>query len=222
VTNNKWYSLLVTDFLRRNRYGELRSLMENPISQDSSLSVRYLTLPTRNTSTEIERTYSELKVVLLEKDCKIISEEPPKHILVRHGSLRGVSPRNAKKTVDYRIYSDNSGSRIVSQSSVSSDWAELTLWGNIAAGVVAAVFWWLASDIANFLVNGKSGYWTWMAGAFGYPNVQYAIFMVDITKALSVVLVGAVLLEILDVFIVCRKINTFAEETLDELIKKLT
>ncbi|HII85119.1 TPA: hypothetical protein HA273_00715 [Candidatus Bathyarchaeota archaeon] len=177
-------------------------------------------MPTRNTSTEIERTFSELKEVLLEKDCRIISEEPPNHILVRHGSLRGVSPRNAKKIIDYRVYSDNSGSRIVSQSSVSSDWAKLTLWGNIAAGVVAAVFWWIASDIANFLVDGKSGYWTWLAEAFGYPNTQYAFFMVNITKALSVVLVVAIFLEILDVFIVYRKINTFAEETLDELARR--
>ncbi|HIJ08894.1 TPA: hypothetical protein HA274_06135 [Candidatus Bathyarchaeota archaeon] len=44
--------------------------------------------------------------------------------------------------------------------------------------------------------------------------------MVNITKALSVVLVVAIFLEILDVFIVYRKINTFAEETLDELARR--
>jgi hypothetical protein len=177
-------------------------------------------LLTRNVSTEVEGTYSELKEVLLAKDCAIVSEEPPKHIIIRHGSLRGVSPRSAKKIVDYNICPHNPGSRIVSQSSVSSEWANLTLWGNIAAIAVAVVFWWLASDITILLEDGKSGYWTWLAGAFGYPNVQYTYFMVNITKALSVVLTVTVLLEILDVFIVYRKINTFAEETLDELTKK--
>ena len=179
-------------------------------------------MPARNVSTEVDSTYSELKGVLLGKNCKILSEEPPKHIIVRHGSLRGVSPRNAKKIVDYRICPHNSGSRIISDSTVSSDWANLTLWGNIAAIVVAAIFWWIASDITILLVDGKSGYWTWLAGAFGYPNVQYAFFMVNITKALSVVLVVTIVLEILDVFIVYRKINTFAEETLDELTLKQT
>jgi hypothetical protein len=176
---------------------------------------------TRDVVTEIESIYSELKGLLLQKDCKIVAEQPPKHILVSHGSLRGVSPRNAKKTVDFRICTHTSGSRIVTQSSVSFDWANLTLWGNVAAGVVAAIFWWIASDIANLLADGKSGYWAFLAGAFGYPNIQHAFFMVDLTRALSVVLVVAIILEILDVFIVYRKIDRFAEETLDELTNKL-
>jgi hypothetical protein len=176
-------------------------------------------LSTRNVSTEIKSSYSELKGILLDKGCKIISEESPTHIIVSHGSLRGVSPRNAKKVVDYRILPHNSGARIISQSSVSSDWANLTLWGNVAAAVVAMIFWWIASDITNLLVDGKSGYWTWLTGAFGYPNIQYAFFMVNITKALSVVLLVTIILEILDVFIVYRRINMFAEMTLDELTK---
>jgi hypothetical protein len=176
-------------------------------------------LSTRNFSTEVKSTYSELKEILLDKGCKIISEEPPMHIVVSHGSLRGVSPRNAKKVVDYRISPHNSGARIYCQSSVSADWANLTLWGNVAAAVVAAIFWWIASDITNLLVDGKYGYWTWLAGAFGYPNIQYAFFMVNITKALSVVLLVAIILEVLDVLIVYRRISTFAEMTLDELTK---
>jgi hypothetical protein len=192
----------------------------------NSISQRYFflcegtpILPERNVSTEVGSTYSELKGVLLGKRCELVSEEPPNHILVRQGSLSGVSPRNAKKLVDYRIYAHNSGSRIVSYSSVSSDWRNLTLWGNIVAGVFAAIFWWIASDIAIFLADGKTGFWTWLAGAFGYPNVQYAFFMVNVTKVLSVVLVVTILLEIVDVFIVYRKINTFAEETFDELTR---
>ena len=173
----------------------------------------------RNFSTEVKRTYSELKRILLDKGCKIISEESPTHIVVSHGSLRGVSPRSAKKVVDFRISPHNSGARIVSQSSVSSDWANLTLWGNVAAAVLAAIFWWIASDITNLLVDGTSGYWTWLAGAFGYPNIQYAFFMVNLTKALSVVLLVVIILEILDVFIVYRRISLFAETTLDELTK---
>ena len=179
-------------------------------------------MSTRNVDTEIKSTYSELKGILLDEGCKIISEESPTHIIVSHGSLRGVSPRNAKKVVDYRIYPHNSGARIFGQSSVSSDWAKLTLYGNVAAAIVAAIFWWIASDITNLLVNGTSGYWTWLAGASGFPNVQYAFIMVNIIKALSVVLVVTIILEILDVFIVYRRISTFAEITLDELTKKQT
>jgi hypothetical protein len=174
----------------------------------------------RSVGLEIEKAYSELKTILLKKGCKIVSEEPPKHISVQHGSLRGVSPKSAKKVVSYHTFLHKSGTRIVSCSSVSSDWANLTLWGSIIAGFVAAVFWWIASEIAALVVDGKSGYWTWLARAFGYPDVQYTFFMINVTKALSIVLFVTILLEILDVFIVYRKINTFAVETLDELVQK--
>ena len=174
----------------------------------------------RAVSLEIEKAYSELKTILLEKGCKIVTEEPPEHITIQHGSLRGVSPKSAKKTVSYYTFPNESGTRMVSYSSISSDWANLTLWGNVIAGFVAAIFWWIASDIATLIIDGTSGYWTWLAKGFGYPDIQYTYFMIDVTKALSIVLVVTILLEILDVFIVHRKINTFAKETLDELAQK--
>jgi hypothetical protein len=174
----------------------------------------------RISSLKIESAYSEVKTLLLEKGCKIVSEEPPKHILIRHGSLWGISPKYAKKIVSYNIFPYKSGTKIVSYSSISPDWANMTLWGNIIAGVVAAVFWWIASDISNYLAIGKSGYWTWLAEAFGYPLAQRTFFMINLTKSLSIILVITILLEILDVFMVYRKIDTFAEETLDELIEK--
>lgn len=174
----------------------------------------------RISSLGIESAYSELKTILLEKGCKILSEEPPKHILIRQGSLWGISPKNAKKKVTYHIFTYKSGTKIVGSSSISNDWINLTLWGNIIAGVVAVVFCWIASDITNYLVSGNSGYWTWMAKAFGYPNFQQTFFMINITKALTIVLVITILLEILDAFIVYCKIDTFTEETFTELTKK--
>jgi hypothetical protein len=174
----------------------------------------------RYVNLEIDKAFSQLRIDLLERGCKIISEEPPKNISVHHGSLRGVSPKSAKKLVAYELFPTKSETRIASYSSISSDWANLTLWGNIAAGVIATLFWWVTTDITHLVVEGRSGYWTWLAGAFGYPNVQYTLFMINVTKTLSLVLIVTILLEILDVFIVKRKINTFAEETLIELTKK--
>ena len=169
---------------------------------------------------EIEKGYSELRTILLEKGGRIVAEEPPKIISIQYGSLRGISPKGAKKIVSYQFFPNKSGTRIISRSSISSDWANLTLWGNIIAGIVAAVFWWIATDMENFVVNGISGYWTGLARAFGYPAVQHVFFMINVMRALSIVLVVTIILEILDVFIVYNKINSFAEETLDELAEK--
>lgn len=174
----------------------------------------------RTVSLEIEKAYSELKTFLLKKGGNISAEEPPRQISIKHGSLHGVSPKSAKKLVIYHLFPHKSGTRIVSYSSISSDWAKLTLAGNIIAGFVAAIFWWIASDIASLVVDGVTGYWSWLARAFGFPDLQYVFFMINVTKALSIVLVVTIILEILDVLIVYRKINTFAEETLDILAEK--
>jgi len=113
-----------------------------------------------------------------------------------------------------------SGTRITVYSSVSSDWAKLTLGGNIIATLMAMIFWWIATDIVALLEKGTKGYWTWLAEAFGYPDIGYALFMTNVTKALSIVLLVTIVLEILDVIIVYRKIDKIALEILDELAQK--
>ncbi len=161
-----------------------------------------------------------MKSILIKKGCKIVSEDAPEHILVKHGSLRGVSPKSAKKEIKYELLPDGKGTKIKSCSSISSDWAKLTLWGSVMAAVVAVVFWWIASDITTLLEYGTTGYWTWLARAFGYPNIPYTLFMLNVTRALSIVLVVTIIFEIIDGFFVYRKIDSFAAETLDELIQE--
>jgi hypothetical protein len=174
----------------------------------------------RSITLEIEKTYSKLKTILIERGSKIISEAPPGHISIQHGSLRGVYPKSAKKMVNFNMFQNKMITKIESDSKLSPDWIILTLVGNIIAGFVAAAFWWIATDIADLVVNGNSGYWTWLAEIFGYPNVQYTLFMSNVLKTLSIVLVVTIILEILDFFIVYRKIDAFAKEILHELADK--
>ena len=167
-----------------------------------------------------EKAYQQLKSILVKKGCTIVSEDPPKHILVKQASLRGISPKSAKKEIRYDLLPNGLGTKIKSCSSISSDWARLTLWGSVMAGIVATVFWWIASDIGTLLEYGTTGYWAWLARAFGYPNIPYTLFMLNVTRALSIVLAITIIFEIIDGFLVYRKIDTFAAETLDELAQK--
>ena len=191
--------------------------MKSSIDRSRILCLGSSVLLERSVDLDIQKAYSELRTILLEKGCKIVSEKTPTYISIEQGSLRGVLPKSAKKVVSYRISPCPKETQILGYSSVSSDWARLTLWGNILAGIVALIFWWIAADITALVIDGSSRYWTWLAGAFGYPNVQYVFFMINVTKVLSIVLVVTILLEILDVLIVYRKIDSFATETLDEL-----
>ena len=194
--------------------------MKNPINHGSILSLGSLTVLERYVGLEIEKAYLELRTILLEKGCRIVTKEPPKQISIEQGSLFGVSPKSAKKVVVYQLFPHESGTRIVGRSSVSSGWLNLTLWGNVIAGVVAIVFWWIASDIASLISGRASGYWTWVAVAFGYPHVEYVLFMINLTRMLSIVLVVIILLEILDVFVVWRRKDAFTAETLNELVHR--
>ena len=165
-------------------------------------------------SLEIEHAYMELKAILLKKKCVVLCEESPKYVSVKQGSLHGVSPKSAKKVISYSLFPIDSGTRIVSVSSLSSDWANLTLYGSLFAAFVAAVFWWISSEIETYLTTQISGYWTWLAEAYGYPNFQRTLFMVNVTRALAIIIVATIILEILIVVYVYRGIDTFSEEVL--------
>ena len=176
-------------------------------------------MPERTVGLEVEKAYAKVKALLLEKGCTIVAEEPTSHISIKHGSLRGVSPKSAKKEVSYHLFPKEAGTRIVSYSSVASDWATLTFWGNVLAAIIAGIFWWIASDLEAFISNQTAGYWIWLARAFGYPDINYMSFMINLTKILSIVLVVTIILEIADVVYVYSKIDRFADETLSELPK---
>jgi hypothetical protein len=107
----------------------------------------------RNIGLEIEKTYAELKALLLERGCRIIAEEPPALISVKQGSLWGISPKTAKKVMTYRLASVDSGMRITCSSSLASDWKKLTVIGTVLAVLLASLCWWIAMDLDVFLVT---------------------------------------------------------------------
>ena len=59
----------------------------------------------QNVSLEIDKTYAKLKVALAQKGCRITSYESPKRILVKQGSLWGMSPKTAKKNIEVNLTS---------------------------------------------------------------------------------------------------------------------
>ena len=52
-------------------------------------------LPQRIVNIKIEETYLKLKAVLVEKGCLVVSETP-QQLLVKQGSLWGISPKAPK------------------------------------------------------------------------------------------------------------------------------
>jgi hypothetical protein len=171
----------------------------------------------RNFNIEIDKVHADLKASLAQKGCKIISEDPPKHILVRQGSLWGMSPITAKKTLDVTLKSVDSGTQVTCSSRLSSDWKNLTIIGCGLAAVLVGLCLWMALDLSVFMVTGKPTFWSWLATVNGNLDFVVAQALVNLTKALAVFLSVIIVLEIAVATYTYAGIDRFAQGTFDAL-----
>jgi hypothetical protein len=172
----------------------------------------------RTVGLEIEKARAELKALLFQKGCRITAEELPTLISVKQGSLWGISPRTAKKTMIYSLAPVDSGTRITCSSSLASDWKNLTVIGTALAVIVAALCWWIATDLDSFVATQQSGYWSWLVTVDGgYIDFQTAQMLAGVTRMLAVFLVIIIIVEAVVAVYTYFRINLFAEETLSEL-----
>ncbi len=168
----------------------------------------------------IDKAYADLKAVLLEKGCTIISEEPPKQMLVKQGSLWGISPRTAKKTIAINFASVDSGTQVTCSSRLSSDWKNLTVIGCALAAVLVGLCLWITFDLEAFMVTQKTSFWSWLATVNGSVDFQVGQALVNLTKALAIFLSVIILLEIVIAVYSQAGIDRFAEEPLNSLLSQ--
>ena len=171
-------------------------------------------------SLEIDKVYADLKASRAEKGCKIISEDPPKHILVKQGSLWGISPTTAQKTVDATLKNVDSGTQITCSSRLGSDWKNLTIIGCILAAALVGLCLWMALDLSMFMATGKPTFWSWLATVNGNLDFAVAQAFVNLTKALAVILSVIIVLEIAVTLYAYARIDRFAQGTFDLLLSR--
>lgn len=162
-----------------------------------------------------------MKASLVSKGCKVLSEDTPKHhLLVKQGSLWGMLPETAKKTVDFTFVANDSTTQVTASSRISSDWKNITIIGCALAAVLAGLCLWISVDLTAFLGSGKASFWSWLASVNGNVDVSVAQTFVNLTKALAIFLSVVIALEIVVVAYAYRGIDRFAQETLDMASKK--
>ena len=172
----------------------------------------------RTVGLEIEKAYAELKALLLGKGCRVTAEEAPTLIVVKQGSLWGISPRTAKKKMIYRFAPADSGTRITCSSSLASDWKNLTVIGTALAMLVTALCWWIAIDLDSSVTAQHSSYWSWLVTVDGgYVDFQAAQMLAGVTRILAIFLAIIIIVEVAVAVYAYFKINMFVEETLSEL-----
>ncbi|MCW8802611.1 MAG: hypothetical protein OQK81_04565 [Candidatus Bathyarchaeota archaeon] len=171
----------------------------------------------RKISRTIEQTYYSLEKILVDGNCKINVKDPPSYVEVTQGSLMGVSPMSAKKVVSFSLSADGSTTKVQSSSQISSDWKNLTLYGNVITAFVIGVFLWITLDMNNYIQTAKPGFWAWIAQIFESPNMETAILVSNLIQALAVFLVFVVLIEILIVIYVYPRKNAFSQYALEKI-----
>ena len=176
-----------------------------------------VSLVERTIGLKIEKSFAELKALLLKKDCIFVAEEAPRLISVRHGSLWGVSPLTAKKLLKYRLSSVDSGTRITCSSSLASDWKNLTIFGSLLGIVVAFMFMWIAIDLNFHLTTQQQSWLSWIVTVNGLTAVQMAQTFADLLRIFAVLLLIILVAEMIVVVNVHFKINAFADESLNAL-----
>ena len=166
---------------------------------------------------EIEEAYSKLKTALLDRGCKIISEEPQKQICFKHGSLWGISAKTAKKTINLNFESVVGGTKVRCSSMLTSDWKNITVIGCALAIVLVGLCIWMATDLSTLMVTHVPGFWSWLVMVGSNVNLVAAQAFINLTWGLAVFLSVIILLEVAIVIYVGSKIDLFAKNTLNQL-----
>ena len=171
----------------------------------------------RTVNLKIEEAYPKLKAVLVEKGCRVLSEEPPRQISFKQGSLWGISPKTAKKTVNANFESVDDGTRISCSSRLASDWKNITLIGCALAFVLVGLCVWMATDLTTFMATRVPSFWSWLVVVGGKVDLAAGQAFVNLTWGLAVFLSVVILLEAAIVVYVHSKIDSFVKDALNQL-----
>jgi hypothetical protein len=171
----------------------------------------------RTVNLNIKEAYSKIKKAMLDRGCKLISEESSNKINFKQGSLWGISPKTAKKNINVNLETVNEGTRVSCTSTLASDWKNITLIGCAFACILVGLCVWMAMDLSALVANNVPGFWGWLVTFNGNVDLMAAQAFVHLTWGLAGFLSVVILLEAVIVIYTHSKIDLFAEEILNQL-----
>lgn len=165
-----------------------------------------------------EEAYAKAKEALVKQGSAVVSEDQPRQLVVKQGSLWGISPRTAKKTVKatFEAAGDNK-TNVTYNSKLTSDWKNVTVVGCILAAALAALCVWMALDLNEFMTTGTPGFWAWLIMSEGTVRFSVGEAFVNLAYGLSVFLVIIIGIEAAIYVYAGRNIEVFAQTTLAQV-----
>jgi hypothetical protein len=170
----------------------------------------------RTVNLKIEETYPKLKAAFVEQGCKLISEELPNQICFKQGSLWGISPKTAKKTITINLENCGEKTGIILFSKLASDWKNITLIGCGLAFVLVGLCVWMATDLTTLITSNVPSFWGWLVTVNGRVDLVATQAFINLTLGLAGFLCLVIILEAAIVVYTHSKIDLFNEKIFDE------
>lgn len=147
----------------------------------------------------------------------MILEEAPREICFKQGSLWGIAPQSAKKTINVNLTSVEDGTQVKCSSKLASDWKNITLIGCVFAFVLVVFCVWMATDLSALVATRVPSFWSWLVTVGDNVNSAAAQTLINLTRGLAAFLSLIILLEAAIVVYARSKIDIVAEAALKQL-----
>ncbi|MCW4001421.1 MAG: hypothetical protein NWE93_14405 [Candidatus Bathyarchaeota archaeon] len=165
----------------------------------------------------VEEAFSKVKSALVGDGCRVLGEESGSMLVVSQGSLMGIAPRTAKKTLKVEFESAEKRTTLRYASTIARDWKYVTLIGCVFAVILAAVCLWMAWDLDTFMATEQTSAWSWLISAYGTVDYPVGRAFAALVSGLAVFLFAVVAIEAVVYVNVKAKINQYAQEILGKI-----
>jgi hypothetical protein len=173
-------------------------------------------LPEHLINLSAKEIYFKIKQFLKTNSYKIIIDEPSSYLSIAQGSIWGILPNTAKKTIRFHFDSIKTGTRIYFSSSFAPEWKKLTIVGYVFSFFLTILSLWINIDLDNYIISGNPSFWSWIATSANTTDINSVQSFSNIAKTLAFFLILILLVESILVIYSRFRINDVAEEILNQ------
>lgn len=146
-----------------------------------------------------DKIYSELKENLLDSNCKIIIENPPRRIIAEHGSFWNYSPRTYRKKIIFNLISSDSGTRIISNTFWKGSQIASAVFALIIPSIAVIGLWSYITYIGSLIYLQRSGLVGWLLSLIGTTYAEEYIALVRIIKNILLIITAIIFISFIHI-----------------------
>jgi hypothetical protein len=168
----------------------------------------------RTTPLAPNEAYEELRKILLREKCKIVEDDAPKSLVVEQEKF-------FKKNIRFNFISEESGTRIVSDTSLTSGSVALAILSPIISIVFTVFGWWMVADMRAYIEGLRSSLGGRFLELLGYTSYRQALSIIKVVELLVFVMGMLIIFEVISIIYYYVKRETVTEKLLSLLPRRV-